>query len=133
MCRPKHGRRLPRGPWRWRTRSRRRPRRPRRGHVSRSGRSKAFEELSLPNVTSHPPVIRERRRSVAVASAGPSFSRGLWRIASADVSSGNRVQLLHDGPETFDEMLQLIHDARTSVALESYIFRSDEVGARFAD
>ena len=49
------------------------------------------------------------------------------------MSSGNRVRLLHDGPETFDEMLALIHGARSSVALESYIFRSDEVGDRFAD
>ena len=64
---------------------------------------------------------------------GPSFARGLWRIAAADVSSGNRVQLLHDGPETFDEMLELIHSAKHSVALESYILRSDEVGIRFAD
>jgi len=30
-------------------------------------------------------------------------------------------------------MLQLIHAAKASVALESYIFRSDEVGERFAD
>jgi cardiolipin synthase A/B len=60
-------------------------------------------------------------------------SRGLWRIAAADVSSGNRVRLLHDGPETFDEMLELIHGARESVALESYILRADEVGRRFAD
>jgi cardiolipin synthase len=57
----------------------------------------------------------------------------LWRIAAADVSSGNRVRLLHDGPETFDEMLELIHAATHAVALESYIFRSDEVGDRFAD
>jgi len=64
---------------------------------------------------------------------GPAFSRGLWRIAAADVSSGNRVRLLHDGPETFDEMLELIHAAKRSVALESYILRSDEVGERFAD
>ncbi|MGH7688390.1 MAG: phospholipase D-like domain-containing protein, partial [Gemmatimonadaceae bacterium] len=62
----------------------------------------------------------------------PLFSRGLWRIASANVSSGNRVQLLHDGPETFDAMIRLIDEARHSVALESYIFRSDEVGQRFA-
>jgi cardiolipin synthase len=67
------------------------------------------------------------------AARGPSFARGLWRIAAADVSSGNRVQLLHDGPETFDEMLELIHAARHSVSLESYILRSDEVGARFSD
>ena len=67
------------------------------------------------------------------ATRGPSFTRGLWRIAAADVSSGNRVRLLHDGPETFDEMLELIHNAKHSVALESYIFRSDEVGHRFSD
>lgn len=63
---------------------------------------------------------------------GPSFARGLWRIASADVSSGNKIRLLHDGPDTFDEMIELIHKATTSVALESYIMRSDEVGDRFA-
>ena len=62
----------------------------------------------------------------------PLFSRGLWRIASANVSSGNRVHLLHDGPETFDAMIGLIDGARDSVALEAYIFRSDEVGVRFA-
>ena len=67
------------------------------------------------------------------ATRGPSFARGLWRIAAADVSSGNRVRLLHDGPETFDEMLALIHSAKRSVALESYILRSDEVGNRFLD
>ena len=64
---------------------------------------------------------------------GPSFSRGLWRIAAADVSSNNRVRLLRDGPATFDAMVELIDGARTSVALESYIFRSDEVGRRFGD
>ena len=69
----------------------------------------------------------------ALPARGPSFARGLWRIASADVSSGNRVRLLHDGPETFDDMLELIHGAKQSVALESYIFRSDDVGQRFGD
>lgn len=63
---------------------------------------------------------------------GPSFARGLWRIAAADVSSDNRVTLLRDGPATFEAMLGLIESARTSVALETYIFRSDEVGHRFA-
>ena len=63
---------------------------------------------------------------------GPSFARGLWRIAAADVSSGNRVRLLRDGPATFDAMIGLIESARSSVLLESYIVRSDEVGERFA-
>ena len=62
----------------------------------------------------------------------PLFSRGLWRVASANVSSGNQVHLLHDGPETFDAMVRLIDGAQETVDLESYIFRSDEVGDRFA-
>ena len=73
-----------------------------------------------------------RQKSQLPAVRGPSFSRGLWRIASADVSSGNRIRLLHDGPDTFDEMIELIGKAKVSVALESYIVRSDEVGNRFS-
>jgi cardiolipin synthase A/B len=65
--------------------------------------------------------------------SGPSFARGLWRIAAADVSSGNRVQLLRDGHHTFDTMLELIDGARESVAIEAYIFRRDDVGRRFTD
>ena len=72
------------------------------------------------------------RGGLDLAAPGPSFARGLWRIAAADVSSGNRVHLLRDGPATFDAMIDLIDNAATSVALESYIFRSDEVGHRFA-
>jgi cardiolipin synthase len=79
--------------------------------------------------------VQPKHRTVTAlpVTRGPAFARGLWRIAAADVSSGNRVRLLHDGPETFDEMLDLIHRAQRSVALESYILRSDEVGDRFSD
>ncbi|MEX2178927.1 MAG: phosphatidylserine/phosphatidylglycerophosphate/cardiolipin synthase family protein [Gemmatimonadaceae bacterium] len=77
--------------------------------------------------------MKARRPASPPAARGPSFSRGLWRIAAADVSSGNRVRLLHDGPEAFEEMLRLIGAATRSVELESYIFRSDEVGQRFHD
>src|SRR5213594_4332683 len=80
----------------------------------------------------HGAPLRRAVDSLPVA-PGPSFARGLWRIAAADVSSGNRVRLLRDGPATFEAMLELIGDARTSIALESYIFRSDEVGHRFGD
>jgi cardiolipin synthase len=85
---------------------------------------------------SHPAPARrgsDSRTENLPAAPGPSFSRGLWRIAAADVSSDNRVRLLRDGPATFDAMVELIDDARTSVALESYIFRSDEVGTRFGE
>jgi cardiolipin synthase A/B len=65
--------------------------------------------------------------------SGPSFARGLWRIAAADVSSGNRVTLLRDGPATFQAMIDLIDQAQISVDLESYIFRSDDVGQSMGD
>jgi cardiolipin synthase A/B len=71
-------------------------------------------------------------QAVAGPSPGPAFARGLWRIAAADVSSGNSVELLHDGPRTYDAMLAAIAAARESVVLESYILRSDETGQRFA-
>ena len=64
---------------------------------------------------------------------GPSFARGLWRIAAADVSSGNSVTLLRDGPATFEAMIELIDAATTTVVIESYIFRSDDVGQRLGD
>ena len=63
----------------------------------------------------------------------PSFARGLWRIAAADASSGNRVALLRNGPATFSAMLELIEAAEKTVCLEGYIFRRDEVGQQFAD
>lgn len=78
----------------------------------------------MTSLVQHKPTVPEVR--------GPSFARGLWRIASADVSSGNKIRLLHDGPDTFDEMIELIGKATQSVALESYIMRSDEVGERFS-
>ena len=77
------------------------------------------------------PVVPEVRPDYA-PSAGPAFARGLWRIAAADVSSGNRVALLHDGPATFDAICAAIDGARESVVLEAYILRSDEVGERIA-
>jgi phosphatidylserine/phosphatidylglycerophosphate/cardiolipin synthase-like enzyme len=64
---------------------------------------------------------------------GPLFSRALWRMTSADVSEGNEVTLYSDGVATFDAMIELIDNAKESVALESYILKSDTVGARFAD
>ncbi len=67
------------------------------------------------------------------APAGPAFARGLWRIAAADVSSANEVELLHDGPITFDTMCAAIGAARSTIVLEAYIFRSDETGQRIGD
>jgi cardiolipin synthase len=75
--------------------------------------------------------ILESERRAPLHGPRPSFSRALWRIAAADVSCGNRVTLLRDGPSTFDAMIALINGAQSSVEFEGYIFRRDEVGERF--
>jgi cardiolipin synthase A/B len=62
-----------------------------------------------------------------------TFARGLWRIAAADVSCGNKVRLLRDGGQTFDAQLSLISGATDNIAFEGYIFRDDEVGQRFRE
>jgi cardiolipin synthase len=63
---------------------------------------------------------------------GPRFARGLWRIAAADASSGNQVELMRDGTRIFDAMIDVIEHAKETVVLESYIVNSDSVGERFA-
>lgn len=63
---------------------------------------------------------------------GPRFARGLWRIAAADASSGNVVELMRDGTQIFDAMIDVIACARETVVLESYLVVSDSVGERFS-
>jgi cardiolipin synthase len=96
--------------------------------TSPSTRTEARDSASLPEVDA--PLVEQRPPDAP--SEGPAFARGLWRIAAADVSSGNTVTLLHDGPRTYEVMLETIAAARESVVLESYIFRSDATGQRFA-
>ena len=46
--------------------------------------------------------------------------------------AGNRVQLLQDGPATYDAMFAAIDAARDHINMETYILDDDEVGKRFA-
>lgn len=81
---------------------------------------------ALPRVEPRPPLLATAQRT-------RTFARGLWRIAAADVTCDNRVQLLRDGPATFDAMHALIDEARERLDFEGYIFRDDEVGERFRE
>lgn len=59
--------------------------------------------------------------------------RALDRAAGSRVIPGNRVELLFNGPKIFPAMLERIAAARRWIHLDSYIFRGDETGRRFAD
>jgi cardiolipin synthase A/B len=55
----------------------------------------------------------------------------LARAAGAAPVSGNRIQLLRDGPENFPAWLEAIGSARSYVYFETYIFRGDRTGQQF--
>jgi len=78
-----------------------------------------------------PPLV-ERRAPSAERRVSALFTRGLWRSALAAASDDNAVQLLVDGPDTFDCMIAAIDDAKDYVSLESYLMMSDHTGQRFA-
>ena len=63
------------------------------------------------------------------------FDRHLAAEQSATGSAlitGNKVSLLQDGDATYAAMFKAISAARDHINMESYIFRDDEVGKRFA-
>ncbi len=99
------------------------------GHLDGTQREKFGGNVSNPALE----LVVGRGGGGLPAVPGPSFARGLWRIAAADVSSGNAVTLLRDGPATFEAMIELIDSATATVVIESYIFRSDDVGQRLGD
>lgn len=47
--------------------------------------------------------------------------------------AGNRVTILHDGPQTMAAMLDAVRGAQNHINLETYIFDRDAVGMEFAD
>jgi cardiolipin synthase A/B len=59
--------------------------------------------------------------------------RALARVTGAPLLRGNRLRLLHDGIETYDDWLAAIGNARHWIHLENYIYRDDAIGRRFAD
>jgi len=60
-------------------------------------------------------------------------SQAFCRVADAQQSDGNHVQLLVDGPQTFAAWLSAIEAARRFVHLENYILQEDATGQRFVD
>jgi cardiolipin synthase A/B len=55
------------------------------------------------------------------------------RLTDAPLYRDNAVELLLDGPQTHDAMIEAIDSAKHHVHLETYIFADDEVGTEFAE
>lgn len=57
----------------------------------------------------------------------------LTRVSDAPLREGNSLQLLRNGPETYEDWLQAIQQAQRWVHFENYIFKNDGIGQRFAE
>jgi len=57
----------------------------------------------------------------------------LGRVSDAPLRDGNRIALLKNGPDTYDDWLTSIAGAEKWVHLDNYIFEDDEIGNRFAE
>ncbi len=65
--------------------------------------------------------------------AEQSVACAINRAAGGRPVPGNRVDLLIDGPDTYEAMLEAITQATQWVHFENYIIRSDSAGWRFAE
>lgn len=54
-------------------------------------------------------------------------------IVGSPLVVGNKVDLLVDGPTTYDSMFAAINNSKDHINLETYIIEDDEIGRRFAD
>ncbi|MFN8639112.1 MAG: phospholipase D-like domain-containing protein [Dehalococcoidia bacterium] len=66
----------------------------------------------------------------------PAHSLGphtLERTSGAPLRSGNRLGLLRNANQTYDDWLTAIAGARKWIHFENYIFKGDTIGRRFAD
>jgi cardiolipin synthase len=62
-----------------------------------------------------------------------TIGRAVEALTGRLLAVGNKITVLRGGDEAYPEMLAAIRNARRSVALVSYIFRTDDVGFSFID
>jgi cardiolipin synthase len=95
--------------------------------------------LGINRVTRRAARLR-RRRQGTTRQGDPTKSEAMapldiaiTRITGRQALKGNEITLLEHGDAAYPRMLEAIAQARTSIAMASYIFRDDEVGRRFID
>jgi cardiolipin synthase len=71
--------------------------------------------------------------TIDTPSPGGRLDRAVARASGAPLREGNRLELLTNGPNTYDDWLAAIARARRWVHLDNYIFENDATGKRFAE
>src|SRR5918998_836747 len=80
-------------------------------------------------------VTRNENTSIPeyAATRGARLERVLARASDAPLREGNRLELLKNGPKTYDDWLLAISRAKRWIHLDNYIFQNDVTGNRFAE
>ena len=91
--------------------------------------------VDKPVIPAREPSEQDRAASMmpTLALPGGGVDKALQRTSGASLWTGNRVALLQNGPDTYDDWLAAIGRAERWVHLDNYIFQNDGVGRRFAD
>ncbi|MGE5790256.1 MAG: phospholipase D-like domain-containing protein [Syntrophaceae bacterium] len=61
------------------------------------------------------------------------FSAVIESVSGSPLTSGNKVTLLIDGPDTYAAMFKAMENARDHINLETFIIEDDDTGRRFSD
>jgi cardiolipin synthase A/B len=86
------------------------------------------EEQGATRVDGHEGSSKEAARPRRIG-----VEHALARTSDAPLREGNRLELLENGPDTYEDWLAAIGRARRWIHLDNYIFQNDEIGNRFAD
>jgi cardiolipin synthase len=82
-------------------------------------------------------MVRHRRESqIAASDPGTHFvplARLVSRVSNRPLLAGNSIEPLVDGPTAYPAMLEAINAARSTIAMASYIFDGDGIGAEFVN
>lgn len=74
-----------------------------------------------------------RPASIAGLAGGPlaALDHANSRITGRPATPDNSIKIFHNGDEAYPAMLQAMAEARTSIGLSSYMFRTDRTGTTF--
>src|SRR5512132_419577 len=67
------------------------------------------------------------------ASRGTRLEGILGRVSDAPLRDGNQIELLENGPDTYDHWLAAIARSQRWIHLDNYIIANDEIGNRLAE
>jgi len=62
----------------------------------------------------------------------PSYLRQMKKLSIGSLTGGNKVSLIHNGDQCFEQFIKAMRSAKVSINLETFIFNSDEVGWEIA-